>query len=85
MIAHVFVVPVTLQPVLRGILLHKIIDSVPEVVGLQQQQLNYEVADLRLIALMATHCLKEEDKSRTHSLCHIYMRCTEKHQDVLIA
>lgn len=32
-IIHVLVVPVALQPVLRSILLHKIVDSVSEVVG----------------------------------------------------
>lgn len=32
-IIHVLVVPVALQPVLRGVLLHKVVDSVSEVVG----------------------------------------------------
>lgn len=32
-IIHVLVVPVALQPVLGSVLLHKIIDSVSEVVG----------------------------------------------------
>lgn len=32
-IIHVLVEPVALQPVLRSVLLHKIVDSVPEVVG----------------------------------------------------
>lgn len=32
-IVHVLVVPVALQPVLRSVLLYKIIDSVSEVVG----------------------------------------------------
>lgn len=32
-IIHVLVVPVTLQPVLGSILLHKIVDSVSKVVG----------------------------------------------------
>lgn len=36
-VAYVLVVPVALQPVLGGILLHKIIDSVPKVVRLQQK------------------------------------------------
>lgn len=60
-VAHVLVVPVTLQPVLGSILLDKIVDSVPEVVGLQQQQLDYEVTHLSLVALMATHRLDEDD------------------------
>lgn len=67
-VAHVFVVPVTLQPVLGGVLLDKIIDSISEVVRLQQQQLDYEVANLSLVALMATHRLEGEEKSRiTHN------------------
>lgn len=59
MVAHVLVVPVALQPVLRGVLLDEVVDSVPEVVGLQQQQLDDEVADLRLVALMAAHRLQD--------------------------
>lgn len=71
-VAHVLVVPVTLQPVLRSVLLDKIIDAVPEVVGLQQQQLDYEVANLSLVALMATHRLVAEKKrSETLRACHI--------------
>lgn len=60
-VAHVFVMPVTLQPVLGGVLLHKVVDSVPEVVRLQQKQLDYEVANLSLIPLVASHRLKEEN------------------------
>lgn len=71
MVAHVLVVPVTLQPVLRCVLLDKIVDSVPEVVGLQQQQLDYEVTNLSLVALMATHRLDEDEKrSETHRPRH---------------
>lgn len=69
-VAHVLVVPVTLQPVLRSVLLDKIVDSVPEVVGLQQQQLDYEVTNLSLVALMATHRLDEEKRSETRRPCH---------------
>lgn len=57
-VVHVFAVPVILQPVLGSVLLDKIIDSVSEVVGLQQQQLDYEVANLSLISLVATHRLE---------------------------
>lgn len=64
-ITHVFIVPVTLQPVLGGVFLDKIIDSVPEVIGLQQQQLDYEVANLSLVPFMATHSLKAEEQSDT--------------------
>lgn len=60
-VIHVLVVPVALQPVLRSVLLHKIIDSVPEVVGFEQQQLNYEVANLSLVIFVATHRLEEEE------------------------
>lgn len=59
-VAHVFAVPVVLQPVLGSILLDKIVDSVSEVIGLQQQQLDYEVANLSLVSLVATHRLKAE-------------------------
>lgn len=59
-VAHVFAVPVILQPVLGSILLDKIVDSVSEVIGLQQQQLDYEVANLSLVSLVATHRLKAE-------------------------
>lgn len=63
-VAHVFGVPVALQPVLRSVLLDKIINSVPEVVGLQQQQLDYEVTDLSLVALVAAHRLDEDERKR---------------------
>lgn len=69
-VVHVLVVPVTLQPVLRSVLLDKIIDSVPKVVGLQQQQLDYEVANLSLVSLVATHSLEvevEEKSGEAHS------------------
>lgn len=70
-VIHVLVVPVALQPVLGSVLLDKIIDSVPEVVGLQQQQLDYEVTNLSLVALMATHRLDEEERrSKTHRSFH---------------
>lgn len=70
-VIHVLVVPVALQPVLRSVLLDKIIDSVPEVVGLQQQQLDYEVTNLSLVALVATHRLDEEERrSETHRSFH---------------
>lgn len=59
-VIHVLVVPVALQPVLRSVLLDKVIDSVSEVVGLQQQQLDDEVTNLRLVVLVATHCLDDE-------------------------
>lgn len=65
-VAHVLVVPVALQPVLRRILLDKIVDSVPEVVGLQQQQLDYEITNLSLVALMAAHRLDEKNRNKTH-------------------
>lgn len=60
-VIHVLVVPVALEPVLRSILLHKIVDSVSEVVGFEQQQLDYEVANLSLVIFMATHRLEEEE------------------------
>lgn len=70
-VIHVLVVPVALQPVLRSVLLDKVIDSVPEVVGLQQQQLDYEVTNLSLVALVATHRLDEEERrSETHRSFH---------------
>ena len=62
-VVHVFGVPVTLQPVLGSVVLNEIIDSVPEVVWLQQKELDYEVANLSLISFMATHCLEVEKKS----------------------
>ena len=65
MVGHVFVVPVALQPVLGSVLLDKIVDSVPEVVGLQQQQLDDEIADLSLVALVATHRLEGAEPSDT--------------------
>lgn len=54
------VVPVALQPVLGSVLLDKVVDAVPEVVGLQQQQLDDEVANLGLVVLVAAHRLQEE-------------------------
>lgn len=60
-VIHVLVVPVALQPVLRRILLHKIVDSVSEVIGFEQQQLDYEVANLSLVIFVATHRLEEEE------------------------
>lgn len=66
-VIHVLVVPVTLQPVLRSILLDKIIHPVPEVAGFQQQQLDYEITNLSLVALVATHGLEEEEqRGQTH-------------------
>lgn len=64
-VAHVLIVPVTLQPVLGGVLLDKIVDSVPEVIGFQQQQLDYEVTNLSLVPFMATHSLKAEEQNDT--------------------
>lgn len=65
-VVHVFAVPVALQPMLRRVLLHKVTDSVPEVIRLQQKQLDYEVADLSLVSLVAAHRLQAED-TRRHS------------------
>lgn len=59
-VIHVLVVPVALQPVLGSVLLDKVVDAVPEVVGLQQQQLDDEVANLGLVVLVAAHRLQEE-------------------------
>lgn len=63
MVVHVFVMPIALQPVLRSIFLDKVIDSVPEVVWFQQQQLDYKVANLSLVSLVAAHGLDKETKS----------------------
>lgn len=68
-VVHVLVVPVALQPVLRCVLLDKVIDSVPEVVGLQQQQLDYEVTNLSLIALVAAHGLDEKKRRSEKLFC----------------
>lgn len=74
-VAHVLVVPVALQPVLRSVLLDKVVDAVPEVVGLQQQQLDYEVANLSLVAFVATHGLEAEKKrGQTQRTYHIVFR-----------
>lgn len=62
-VIHVLVVPVALQPVLWGILLDKVVDAVPEVVGLQQQQLDDEVTNLGFVVLMAAHGLEEACQS----------------------
>lgn len=59
-VIHVLVVPVALQPVLGSVLLDKVVDAVPEVVGLQQQQLDDEVANLGFVVLVAAHRLPEE-------------------------
>lgn len=67
MVGHVLGVPVALQPVLGGVLLDKVADAVAEVVGLEQQKLDDEVADLRLIAFMATHGLLGRDNTHTHT------------------
>lgn len=64
-VVHVLAVPVTLQPVLRCVLLHKVIDSVPEVVWLQQKQLDDEVANLSFVSFMATHRLEIEEVTCT--------------------
>lgn len=53
------VVPVALQPVLGGVFLDEVVDTVPEVIGLQEQQLDDEVADLGFVVLMAAHRLQE--------------------------
>lgn len=60
-VIHVLVVPVTLKPVLGSVLLNKIVDSVPKVIGFQQQQLDYEVTNLSLVVLVAAHRLDEEE------------------------
>ena len=62
-VAHVLAVPVVLQPVLRRVLLDEVVDPVPEVVGLQQQQLDDEVAHLGLVALVAAHRLRGEGRA----------------------
>lgn len=46
---------------LRRVLLHKIIDSISEVIGFEQQQLDYEVANLGLVIFVATHRLETEE------------------------
>ena len=62
MVGHVFVVPVALQPVLRSVLLDEVTDAVAEVVGLEEEKLDDEVADLGLVPLVTPHCLR----SRKH-------------------
>lgn len=57
-VIHVLVVPVALQPVLGSVLLDKVVDAVPEVVGFQQQQLDDEVANLGFVVLVAAHRLE---------------------------
>lgn len=47
---------------LRRVLLHKIVDSVSEVVGFEQEQLDYEVANLSLVIFVATHRLETEEE-----------------------
>lgn len=66
MVVHVFVVPVALQPVLRSVLLHKVVDSVPEVARLQQKELDNEVTNLSLVPLVASHRLKENTANKEH-------------------
>lgn len=66
MVVHVFVVPVALQPVLRSVLLHKVVDSVPEVARLQQKELDNEVTNLSLVPLVASHRLKENTVNKEH-------------------
>ena len=58
MVGHVLGVPVTLQPVFRGVLLHKVTDAVPEVVWFEEQQLDDEVAHLGLVPLVTPHRLQ---------------------------
>lgn len=60
-VIHVLAVPVALKPVLGSVLLNKIVDSVPEVIGFQQQQLDYEVTNLSFVVLVAAHRLDEEE------------------------
>lgn len=72
MVIHVLVVPVALQPVLRSVLLHKIVDPVSEVVGFQQQQLDYEVANLSLIIFVASHRLEEEEEERSEGVLFVF-------------
>ena len=74
-VAHVLVVPVALQPVLRSVLLHEVVDSVPEVVGLQQQQLDYEVTHLSLVALVAAHRLDTKRSVYRH-YCTTNLPCS---------
>lgn len=57
-IAHVLGVPVVLQPMLWGVLLHKITHSVSEIIRFQQEQLDDEVAHLSFVSLMTAHSLQ---------------------------
>ena len=55
----VFFMPVGLQPVFRGVLLHKLLYSYPELGWLQQQQLDDEETHLGLVTFQATEGLEQ--------------------------
>lgn len=60
-VGHVLGVPVALQPVLGGVLLHEVRDTVAEVVGLEEEELNDGVAHLGLVTLVTPHGLERRE------------------------
>ncbi len=77
MVGHVFGVPVTLQPVLGGILLHEITDAVAEVVGFEEEELDDEVADLSLVALVTPHRLRGNTQPSVHLFGNVHSETAE--------
>lgn len=57
MVGHVLAVPVALQPVFGSVLLDEVTDAVAEVVGLEEEKLDDEIANLRLVSLVTPHRL----------------------------
>lgn len=77
-ISHVFGVPVTLQPVLWSIFLHKITDTIAEVIGFEEKKLNDEITDLSFITLMTSHGLQENTQPSMKNIS-IDRRAFSKH------
>ena len=67
MVVHMLGVPVRLRPVLRRVLFHKVADSRPELIGLQNQELDDEEPNLGLVAFVAPQRLCEHTNCFSHT------------------
>ena len=57
MVVHMLAMPVRLQPMLRGVFLDEVVDTVTEFTGFEEEELYDEETDLGLAALMVTQSL----------------------------
>lgn len=57
----ILLVPVALLPMLWTVVLHKVLNTIPELTGLEQDQLDYVEAQLGTAALVSSQCQAEDE------------------------